>query len=238
MIKGGPKGPPFCMGSLIQHHIRATEALRRSVRKGRTNEVAMLKRLSPYLLWLVLAIPALTMISPFLDENTRALRGVLHGSGEFAARFMIISLMATPLLMLTKGSRFARWLRANRRYFGVAAFAYAAIHTLAYVLGEASLTRILSEATEFDMWTGWLAFAIFIPLAATSMDYMVRKMGTWWKPLQRWTYAAAVLSLLHWASLHDWNGWVAPAVHFAPLAALTLYRLWWTYLRVRPALAA
>jgi hypothetical protein len=46
----------------------------------------MLKRLSPYWLWLVLALPALTMISPFFDENTRALRGVLHGSGEFAAR--------------------------------------------------------------------------------------------------------------------------------------------------------
>jgi sulfoxide reductase heme-binding subunit YedZ len=196
----------------------------------------MLQRLSPYWLWLVLALPALTMISPFFSEDTGALRGVLHGSGEFAARFMIISLMATPLLMLTKGSGFARWLKANRRYFGVAAFAYAAVHTLAYVMGE-TLTRILAEATEFDMATGWLAFAVFIPLAATSMDYMVRVMGTWWKWLQRWTYAAAVLTLLHWASLHDWGGWAPAAVHFGPLAALTVYRLWWTYLRVRPAAA-
>jgi len=194
----------------------------------------MLKKLSPYWLWLVLALPALTMISPFFATDTRALRGVLHGSGEFAARFMIISMMATPLMMLTKGSRFARWLRTNRRYFGVAAFAYAAVHTLAYVMGE-SLDRILAEATRFDILTGWLAFAIFIPLAATSMDYAVRKLGTWWKPLQRWTYAAAVLTLLHWASLHNWGGWAPAAVHFAPLAALTLYRLWWTYLRVRPA---
>ena len=180
----------------------------------------MFARISPYWLWLVLALPALVMISPFFDENTRALRGVIHGSGEFAARFMIISMMATPLLMLTKGSRFARWLRANRRYFGVAAFAYAALHTLAYVLGEASVAKILSEATRFDMATGWLAFLIFIPLVATSMDYAVRKLGTWWKPVQRWTYAAAVLTLLHWAALHNWNGWPPAAVHFAPLAAL------------------
>jgi sulfoxide reductase heme-binding subunit YedZ len=198
----------------------------------------MLQRLSPYWLWLVLALPALSMISPFLDENARALRGVLHGSGEFAARFMIISMMATPLLMLTKGSGFARWLKANRRYFGVAAFGYAAVHTLAYVLGEASVARVLAEATKFDMWTGWLAFAIFIPLAATSMDLMVRKLGLWWKPIQRWTYAAAVLTLLHWASLHNWGGWAPAAVHFGPLAALTIYRLWWTYLRVRPGVAA
>lgn len=174
------------------------------------------------------------MISPFFDENTRALRGVLHGSGEFSARFMIISLMATPLMIATRGGRIARWLKSNRRYFGVAAFAYAAVHTAAYVMGEGSMDRILAEAGDFDLFTGWLAFAVFIPLAATSMDYAVRKMGAWWKPLQRWTYAAAVLTLLHWASLHDWHGWVAPTVHFAPLALLTVYRLWWTYLRKRP----
>lgn len=197
----------------------------------------MLSRLSPYWLWAVLALPAMGMISPFFEEETRALRGVIHGSGEFAARFMIISMMATPLLLLTKGSGFARWLRANRRYFGVAAFGYAAVHTLAYLLAEGTVDRVLAEATEFDMLTGWLAFFIFIPLAATSMDYAVRRLGTWWKPIQRWTYGAAVLTLLHWASLHNWGGWPPAAVHFAPLAGLTLYRLWWLYLRPRPVRA-
>lgn len=198
----------------------------------------MLPRVSPYWLWAVLALPAMGMISPFFEEEVRALRGVIHGSGEFAARFMIISMMATPLFMLTKGSRFARWLRANRRYFGVAAFGYAALHTLAYVLAEGTVDRVLAEATEFDMLTGWLAFFIFIPLAATSMDYAVRRLGTWWKPLQRWTYGAAVLTLLHWASLHNWGSWPPAAVHFAPLALLTLYRLWWIYLRPRPGRTA
>lgn len=194
----------------------------------------MLTRLSPYWIWAILALPALGMIVPFFGEDTGALRGVIHGSGEFSARFMIISMMVTPLMLLTKGGGIARWMRSNRRYFGVAAFAYAALHLLAYLNVE-SLERVLAEATDFDILTGWLAFVVFIPLAATSMDYAVRKMGTWWKWLQRWTYGAAVLTLLHWASLHNWNGWVAPAVHFAPLAALTAYRLWWTYLRVRPA---
>lgn len=198
----------------------------------------MLSRVSPYWLWAVLALPAMGMISPFFEEEARALRGVIHGSGEFAARFMIISMMATPLMLLTKGSRFARWLRANRRYFGVAAFGYAALHTLAYVLVEGTVDRVLAEATEFDMLTGWLAFFIFIPLAATSMDYAVRRLGTWWKPLQRWTYGAAVLTLLHWASLHNWGSWPPAAVHFAPLALLTLYRLWWIYLRPRPGRTA
>jgi sulfoxide reductase heme-binding subunit YedZ len=147
-------------------------------------------------------------------------------------------MMATPLMMLTKGGTFARWLRTNRRYFGVAAFAYAAVHTLAYVVGEGSFDRILAEASAFDLLMGWLAFAVFIPLAATSMDYAVRKMGLWWKWVQRWTYGAAILTLLHWASLHNWNGWIAPTVHFAPLAMLTAYRIWWTYFRRRPHVTA
>ncbi len=64
----------------------------------------MFARVSPYWLWLLLALPALSMITPFFDDNTRALRSVLHGSGEFSARFMIISMMATPLLMLTRAA--------------------------------------------------------------------------------------------------------------------------------------
>ena len=45
--------------------------------------------------------------------------------------------------------------------------------------------------------------------------------------LQRWTYAVAVLTLLHWAALHDWGG-IGPAlVHFAPLGLLEAYRAWY-----------
>ena len=198
----------------------------------------MLSRLSPYWLWALLALPAAGMLSPFFSDDPRAMGGVLHGSGEFAARFLIIAMMATPLLMLTKGSAFARWLRANRRYFGVAAFGYAALHTLAYVIRAETLERVLSQATAVDMLAGWLAFFIFIPLAATSMDAAVRKLGRWWKPLQRWTYAAAILTLAHWAMLESWGGLAPALVNFAPLAALSLYRLWWRSVRVRPAAPA
>lgn len=193
----------------------------------------MLSRLSPYWLWLVLALPALAMIPDLAGGDDRALHHLLHPTGEFAARFMILSMLATPLMMLTKGARWARWLRANRRYFGVAAFAYAALHTLFYVLSTSGFDRILAQATQFDMATGWLAFALFLPLAATSMDYAVRKLGTRWKQVQRLTYAAAALTLLHWASLHGWREIPPALVHFTPLAVLTLYRLWWLYLRPR-----
>lgn len=197
----------------------------------------MLSRLSPYWLWVLLAIPALGMTTALFGEDARAFHQLLHPTGEFSARFMIISMLATPLLYLTKGAGWARWLKANRRYFGVAAFFYAALHTYVYLVDKGSIDRILTEATHLDMFAGWVAMIVFIPLAATSMDYAVRKLGRWWKPLQRWTYVAAVATLLHWAALHNWNGWPPAVVHFAPLAVLTLYRLWWVYLRPRPSSA-
>ena len=159
---------------------------------------------------------------------------LLHPTGEFAARFMIIGMMATPLMYLFKGWCAPRWLVKNRRYFGVAAFGYAALHT-GFYLGSEPWATVVSDFTKLDIWTGWLAFVIFIPLAATSMDYAARKLGTAWKPLQRWT---CVLTLMHWASLHDWRSPWAAVIHFAPLALLTLYRLWYVYLRPRRPTAA
>lgn len=194
----------------------------------------MFSRLSPYWLWILLSVPALGMTSVFLSADARALHGLLHPTGEFAARFMIIAMLATPLMYLTKGAAWARWLKANRRYFGVAAFGYGALHLYVYLVDKGSLDRVLTEASRFDMATGWLAMLIFVPLAATSMDSAVRALGRWWKPVQRLTYAAAVLTLLHWASLNDWSGWAPALVHFAPLGILTAYRLWWLYLRPRP----
>ena len=126
----------------------------------------------------------------------------------------------------------------HRRAFGVAAFACAALHVLAYVTREGSLIRVLGEASAFDMAMGWLAFLVFLPLAATSMDGMVRRMGTWWKRLQRFVYAAGLLVLLHWISLKGWREPDAALAQFAPLAGLTLYRLWWLYLRPRPLVIA
>ncbi len=194
----------------------------------------MLSRLSPYWVWVLLSLPALGMFSALTGDDPRAFHRLLHPTGEFAARFMIIGMMATPLMMIFRTARFPRWLLKQRRYLGVAAFGYAALHTFVYVVDEGTLAKILGDLSKFEIWTGWLAFAVFIPLAATSMDYAQRVMGTWWKPLQRWTYAAAVLTLLHWASLHNWNGWVPAAVHFGPLAGLSAYRIWYWYLRPRP----
>lgn len=195
----------------------------------------LIERLSPYWLWILLGLPLMVWTYQAISStNPRMLHILVHPTGEWAARLLIITLMATPLALLFKGWRGPRWLKKNRRYLGVAAFAYAALHTAFYLIDLNSFSRVMEQLPRFYIWTGWLAFVIFIPLAASSMDYAMRLMGTRWKQLQRFTYAAAVLTLLHWAALHDWRSPEAAIIQFTPLIALEAYRVWYWYLRPRP----
>lgn len=182
----------------------------------------------PMTFWAMLSIPALPMLFTLTAGDPEAIGRLLHPTGEFAARFLIITMMITPLMMLFRNAKWPRWLMKRRRYLGVAAFFYAAAHTVLYIYDKGAIALSLTEISKFYIWTGWLAFLIFVPLAITSTDSWVRKLGTRWKNLQRLTYAAAVLTLLHWAALHNW-GSIAPAlVHFLPLALLEAYRFWST----------
>jgi sulfoxide reductase heme-binding subunit YedZ len=194
---------------------------------------------SPYLTWAVLASLGIMMtFTALTSDDPRIFHQLVHPSGETSARLLIVLMMATPLTMLLKGWRGPQWLKRNRRYLGVASFGYALLHTIFYLLDKASLTTVVDELPRLYIWTGWIAFIIFVPLALTSMDYFVRKIGKWWKWLQRWTYAAAVLTLVHWAAFHDWNGAVPALVHFGPLITLEAYRVWYWYLRPRLQAAA
>lgn len=199
---------------------------------------SILSRFSPYWLWALLALPGAGMAWQLATtENARIYHILVHPTGEFAARFLIITMLASPLVLLFKGAAFPRWLKKNRRYFGVASFAYALVHTVFYLIDKGALggdfARVIKEMPRLYIWTGWLAFAIFIPLAVTSADWAVKALGPRWKTLQRWTYPAAVLTLVHWAALHDWGHPTAALAHFGPLAALEAYRLWYWYLRPR-----
>ena len=122
----------------------------------------------------------------------------------------------------------------RRRYLGVAAFVYATLHTLFYLIAEGTLQHVLAEALELGIWTGWAAFLIFIPLAATSNDWSVRRLARNWKPLQRWVYPAATLTLVHWLAVSRGPG--GALLHFLPLVALEGWRIW--DLRARPAAPA
>lgn len=194
-----------------------------------------------FFLWALLALPSIPMTLALLNgatgpEGRPVTEMLLHPTGEFAARFMIIAMVITPIRMLLPNSNFWRWMMKRRRYFGVAAFAYALAHTLLYVVDMGTVGAILGEFLALGIWTGWVAFFIFIPLAATSNELSLRRLGPKvWKTLQRWVYPAAILTLLHWLFVH--NNFGPALVHFVPLAALEAYRIWKNQLTAKRQLA-
>ena len=125
------------------------------------------------------------MILGLASSDPRTIHQLLHSSGEFSARFMIITMMITPLTMWLKSWRGPRWLMKRRRYLGVAAFGYALLHAVLYLLDTGIVAISSGKISKFYIWTGWLAFFIFVPLAITSTDGWVRRLGPKWKSLQR-----------------------------------------------------
>lgn len=180
-----------------------------------------------YMLWLILAIPGIMATINFI-KGQLAYEMIMHITGEFAGRFLVVSLIATPIALMFPKGRAAKWLIRNRRFFGVAAFAYTLLHTIFYVL-EYPLSQLVDEFPTIAILTGWVAFFIFIPLAMTSTDAAVKRMGPAWKKLQRWVYLAAVMAFAHWALLglqgeHASMG--GALFHFAPVMLLQVYRVW------------
>lgn len=171
--------------------------------------------------WLLLAIPALLMLSQFFSGDVLAM-DMLHPTGEWSARLMIFAMILSPLVAVLGPKPWLGWLVQRRRSLGVAAFAYAVLHLVFYVIDMGNLDDILAELWALGIWTGWAAMLLFVPLAITSNDASMRRLKAGWKRLQRLVYPTAVLVLVHWIFIHNNLG---PAlVHFIPLALLVAAR--------------
>ncbi|MEY3833341.1 MAG: hypothetical protein RLZZ130_819 [Pseudomonadota bacterium] len=172
--------------------------------------------------WILLSLPAILMMRSFYAGDRIAM-DMLHPTGEWSARFMIVAMVLSPLLSLLGPRRWLSWLIQRRRALGVAAFAYAALHLAFYLIDMGNIDDIIAEFLALGIWTGWAAMLLFIPLALTSNDASMRALKAGWKRLQRLVYPAALLVLVHWIFIHNNLG---PAlVHFVPLALLVAARL-------------
>lgn len=158
---------------------------------------------STLILWLVLCLPAVPMVGALSGDDPKAFHGLLRPTGEWAARFMILGMMASGLMLLFRGRSWPRWLVHHRRDIEVAAFLYATLHLLVYLIDRGTPERIVDQLSQVRIWTGWLAFLIIAPLAITSNNAAQRWLHGGWKPLQRDAYPAAVLVLFHWAAMKD-----------------------------------
>ncbi len=174
-------------------------------------------------MWVVLALPFLGLANS-LREIDLHYGEILHRSGELSARLLLVTLAITPLKMFFAGAKWPGWLAERRRYFGIAAFLYAALHTAVYLDRKAGSGLVLQEAREFSIWTGWLALAIFLPLALTSNDASLRWLRNNWKKLHRLIYPAAILTFVHW--IFAAFSFVPGLIHLAILLSLESYRIW------------
>jgi len=154
---------------------------------------------------------------------------LLHPSGETSARLMLIAMMIGPAVRLWPGRRWLGWALRHRRPVGVAAFGYAALHLLFYLIETETLHYLLAEIGAPGIWTGWAAFFLMLLPALASNDKSMRLLRRWWKPVQRLLYLVVLLTVVHWALLiYEWG----PAlIHVAPLALLYVASLLKPYFR-------
>ena len=174
-------------------------------------------------LWFVLLLPALWMLNAWRIE-AMFYGEVLHFTGELSARLLMLSMAVTPFRLMFPNASWPNWLLQRRRYIGIAAFFYAALHTVVYLDRKRDISLILDEAGDFAMWTGWVAFLIFVVLAVTSNDASVKALQRTWKKIHRYVYLAALLTFAHW--IFAAFDFVPGLIHFAILLGLELYRLW------------
>lgn len=157
-----------------------------------------------------------------------------HLLGLWALRFLILTLLVTPIRDLT-GITLLRY----RRALGLLAFYYALMHFTTYMVLDQglNLSAIITDIVRRPFITiGMISLALLVPLALTSNNWSIRKLGRRWSSLHKLVYIAIAGSAVHF--LMSVKSWPAePVIYAAIVAALLLWRLARPYLRTRkPAL--
>ena len=161
---------------------------------------------------------------------------VEHRLGLWALRFLMLALAITPLRQLTGQAVFIRF----RRMIGLYAFAYATLHFAAY-LGldlRGYWLQIFEEIVKRPYITvGFAAWLLLVPLAITSTQGWIRRLGRRWGQLHKLVYAIGVFAVLHfwWLVKSDIR---EPALYAGILAVLLGWRVWKWRQKRRNAAAA
>ena len=149
-------------------------------------------------LFVLLLIPFALIIWDGFNDNLTAdpIEEILHRTGIWSLRILLITLLMTPLKVMTGSAVFIR----VRRLFGLFTFFYATLHLVVYVWLDLGLdwAHFFEDVVERPYITvGMLAWLLMLPMAITSNRHMVRKLGQWWKKLHRAIYAVIALGCLH-----------------------------------------
>lgn len=144
-----------------------------------------------------------------------------HFLGEWALRLLLVTLAVTPLRQLTGLAALMRF----RRMLGLYAFAYATLHFAAYLALDLGgyWALVFEEIAERPYLTvGLAAWVLLLPLAATSTQAAMRRLGRRWGRLHRLVHAIAALAVLHFWWVKSAKNDVAEPALYAGIAALLL----------------
>ena len=148
----------------------------------------------------------------------------LRTTGVLTLTFLFTTLLITPLRKIFGWNVLIKF----RRMLGLYAFFYGVIHLITYSIFDKSLDI---ASIVGDVWQrpfiaiGMLAFAMLVPLAVTSTNGMVKRLGGKnWARLHKLTYLAAILGVIHFWMIVK-SDIFYPAMFGFVLAALLGYRL-------------
>ena len=162
----------------------------------------------------LLPVPWLLYLAQTGGLGREPIKELEHELGEIALQLLILGLCITPL---------RQYLSLNlikfRRTFGLLAFTYVALHLLVWVVLDMSL---LWGQMWADIWKrpyitiGMAGFAALLPLAITSNNWSVRKMGAAaWRKLHKLTYLAVLLGGIHYL-------WLVKGIQIEPIVYMAV----------------
>lgn len=173
-------------------------------------------------------------LTPFAWLVTRALTGRLGinpvedlelTTGIWALRFLVFTLLVTPVRRLTGWNRLIQY----RRMLGLSTFFYAFLHVSMYVGVDQffAFGLIVKDVVKRPFITmGFIAFVLMVPLAITSTKGWIRRLGRRWQVLHRLIYISAVCAAIHYL----WKVKVmigSPVYYAAAIGVLLAFRLFW-----------
>jgi len=162
------------------------------------------------------------------DQLVEPLQYITRNTGSWTLYFLCITLAVTPLRRLSGWN----WLLKLRRMMGLYAFFYALLHFTTFLWFDHffDVQEMLKDVAKRPFITiGFTAFVLLLPLAVTSTNGMVRRLGgKRWQMLHKLVYVIAPLGILHFwwmrAGKHDFN---KPILFGLIVLVLLGMRAWW-----------
>ena len=171
------------------------------------------------------------------DLGANPVETINRFTGEWVLRFLLITLAVTPLRRLFGWNGLLRY----RRMLGLFAFFYVCLHFLSYVWLDQYFVfpDIVKDVAKRPYITvGFACFLMLIPLAATSTNGMVRRLGARrWQRLHQLVYLIGIGGIVHFLWLVK-SDITQPVIYGALLALLLGFRVWDRARRLQGTVAA